>query len=213
MNETTNGTIKSIIIYIFGWVFFCFLVYEFSWKRYEDTSLNLMILGCFKSLWFMISLCTCSSICTKPTFKPFTDQRNYENSSWKELRQTDSLTHNSCVTKKETGTLGKGKNKYLNASFDVLNGVKLSVGFLSDKLRNSKVAGAKISQYVVPFHRCSDQRTGKLFVYGSLSKTCWFSYSLCYSFEDIKLKIEENTAFVLVRLHIGSIFIYTHINS
>ena len=27
------------------------------------TSLNRMILGCFKDLWFMISLCTCSSIC------------------------------------------------------------------------------------------------------------------------------------------------------
>lgn len=213
MNETTNGTIKSIIIYIFGWVFFCFLVYEFSWNAmkiplwiwwYWDAS-------SLYDLW-SLSVHVHQSV-QNQLFKPFTDQRNYENSSWKELRQTDSLTHNSCVTKKETGTLGKGKNKYLNASFDVLNGVKLSVGFLSDKLRNSKVAGAKISQYVVPFHRCSDQRTGKLFVYGSLSKTCWFSYSLCYSFEDIKLKIEENTAFVLVRLHIGSIFIYTHIKS
>lgn len=48
---------------------------------------------------------------------------------------------------------------------------------------------------------------------GSLSTTCWFGYSLFYSFEVIKVKIEENTASVLVQLHIGSIFIYIHINS
>ena len=32
-------------------------------KGIHDTSLNLIILGCFNDLWFIISLWTCSSIC------------------------------------------------------------------------------------------------------------------------------------------------------
>lgn len=34
----------------------------YSFEAKISTSLNLTILGCFKDLWFIISLCTCSSI-------------------------------------------------------------------------------------------------------------------------------------------------------
>lgn len=74
-----------------------FLIWEGNNKKRTlqsniHTSLNLIMLGCFKALWFIISLCTCSSICIEinPTRKikrtHITKQENNRRSKEKDRR-------------------------------------------------------------------------------------------------------------------------------
>lgn len=90
------------------------------------TSLNLMMFGWFKDLWFMISLWTASSICTKNSQKIWTQQ---------------------IKTKK-----AKKEKKYLFASLNVLDCVEFIGAYIFDKLGHTKIPRTYFIQDLISFH-------------------------------------------------------------
>ena len=109
-------------------------------KKKKRTSLKRIILGCFNDLWFIISRCTCSSICHQ--------SQKIEGSFF--LSNRTEPNQEKSQVKKEPAEFTKSTN--LLASFNKLNSKELFCPSLSHKLGYTKVTRSNVLNNLILFH-------------------------------------------------------------